>query len=102
MAQFELNIYGKDDVILKTYATDFVRFGVLIEAVKLRDDIKSLSEVEQFEMIIPLVKKIFPELTDEELELADYEDVFNTFAQLMKKAEKIGGNSKNVTGAASK
>lgn len=102
MAQFELNIYGNNDEILKTYATDHVRFGVLIEAVKLSENFKAMSEVEQFEIIVPLVKKIFPELTDEDLEKADYEDVFNTFGQLMKKADKIGGNSKNATGATAK
>ena len=102
MAQFELNIYGNNDEILKTYETDHVRFGVLIEAVRLNENIKAMSEVEQFEIIVPLIKKIFPDLTDEDLEKADYEDVFNTFGQLMRKADKIGGNSKNATGTAAK
>ena len=104
MAQFELNIYGSNDEILKTYETDHVRFGVLIETVKLQEKIKAMSEVEQFEIIVPLMKKIFPDLTDEDLDKADYEDVFSTFGQLMRKAEKIGNNSnsKNSTGATAK
>ena len=102
MAQFELNIYGNNDEILNTYQTDHIRFGVLIEVVKLREEIKNMSEVEQFEIIVPLIKKIFPDMTDEDIEKADYEDVFNTFGQLMRKAEKIGGNSKNATGTAAK
>ena len=32
MAQFELNIYGKDDEIVERYATDRVRWGIFLQA----------------------------------------------------------------------
>lgn len=100
MAQFELNIYGKDDEILKTYTTDKVRWGVFMQALELQDGLEGLSVGEQFKKISEFVKKIFPDLTDADLELADSDDVFNTFMQLTNKAGKIGGNSKNAEGVA--
>lgn len=102
MAEFELNIYGNDDEILKTYSTDRVRWGIFMQALELSDGLEEKSAVEQFNSINLFVKKIFPDLTDAELENADTNDVMNTFKQLINKARKIGGNTKNATGAATK
>lgn len=102
MAQFELNIYGKNDEVIKTYETDKVRWGVFMQALELQDGLDNMSVGEQFEKISEFVKKIFPDLTDADLECADYEDVFNTFKQLTNKAGAIGGNSKNAMGAVQK
>lgn len=100
MAQFELNIYGNDDELLKTFATDHIRWGVFTQAVKVLDDLKEKSVVEQFQVVSDFIKKIFPDLTDADLEKADCDDVFNTFYQLTNKARTIGGNSKNAERAA--
>lgn len=102
MAQFELNIYGTDDEILKTYTTDRVRWGVFMQALELQDGLENMSAGEQFKQISDFVKKIFPDLTDADLELADSDDVFNTFKQLINKARAIGGNQKNATGVVQK
>lgn len=103
MAQFELNIYGNDDEILKTYTTDKVRWGVYMQALELSEGLKGQNPAEQFKAINNFVKKIFPELTDADLENADADDVMNTFKQLLNKASKIGGgNEKNVQRAAKK
>lgn len=96
MAQFELNIYGNDDEIIKTYATDKVRWGVFLQALEMQEGLKSESTADQFKLINAFVKKIFPDLTDDDLEHADSEDVFNTFRQLINKANKIGDKSKNA------
>lgn len=90
MARFELNIYGNNDEITKTFETDKVRWGVLLQALELSDEIEGLSAGEQFKAVSEFVKKIFPTLTDEDLANADTDDVFNTFVQLTKKAGKIG------------
>lgn len=95
MAQFELNIYGNNDEIIKTFSTDKVRWGVFMQAFELQDEIETMSQAEQCRMVNTFVKKIFPDLTDKDLENADIDDVMNTFKQLLNKANKIGGNSKN-------
>ena len=102
MAEFELNIYGNNDEIKKTYATDKVRWGVFMQAIELQDGLSDKSAAEQFKIVSVFLKKIFPDLTDDDLANADYEDVFNTFKQLANKANAIGGNTKNATGAAAK
>ena len=100
MAQFELNIYGKDDEIVEHYATDRVRWGIFLQAVELEEKMKGAKTAELIESINQFIKKIFPEITDEHLEAADVDDVLNTFKQLLSKAKKIGGAEKNAVGAA--
>ena len=99
MAQFELNIYGNNDEIIKTYTTDKVRWGIFMQALELQDGLEGLSVGEQFNKISAFIKKVFPDLTDADLELADSDDVFNTFKQLTNKARNIGVTPKNATGA---
>lgn len=98
MAKYELNIYGENDVIVKTYATDNVMWGFYLEAVKASEDMQDMSNVEQFEMVSEFVKRMFIGLTDEELTHASGDDVMNVFNQLMRKARSIGG-SKNAQAA---
>ncbi|MBO7735957.1 MAG: hypothetical protein J6S67_25535 [Methanobrevibacter sp.] len=96
---YELNIYGNNDEILKTYGTDKIRWGVLMEALKLKDELDKDKDG-QFEVINTFLKKIFPDITDEDLANADYEDVINTFVQICNKAGSInGGETKNAKGA---
>lgn len=96
MAQFELNIYGNNDEVLKSFATDKVRWGVFMQALELQDGFSENSAAEQFKLINTFIKKIFPDLTDADLENADSDDVMNTFKQLINKANSIGGKSKNA------
>lgn len=100
MAQFELNIYGENDEVIKTFETDKVRWGVFMQALELQESLESKTAAEQFAAINTFVKKIFPALTDADIENADIDDVLNTFKQLINKAGKIGrSNSKNSKGA---
>lgn len=98
--EYSLNIYGDNDEIIKTYETDVIRWGVFMKAVKLQDEIKDKSEVEQMAAVSGFMTAIFPSLTVEELESADTFDIFNTFAQVVNKATKINGtkghNAKNA------
>lgn len=99
MAVFELNIYGKNDEIIKTYTTDRVRWGVFMQALELQESIEEQSAEEQFKAINSFIKKIFPDLTDADLNNADINDVLNTFKQLLFKASKLGVKTKNLKGA---
>lgn len=99
MAQFELNIYGNNDEIIKRFETDKVRWGIFMQALEVAESISEKSAAEQFELINTFVKKIFPDITDADLENADVDDVMNTFRQLVAKAGKIGGGVKNAARA---
>lgn len=99
MAKYELKIYGTNDEIIKTYATDNVMWGFYLEAVKASEEIEDMTTAEKFEMINNFVKRLFVGLTDEELATgASGDDVLNVFNQLMRKARSIGG-AKNVQAA---
>lgn len=99
MASFELNIYGENDEIIKAFATDKVRWGIFLQAIEMQETLDKKSAAEQFVEMSEMVKKIFPNLTNKDLENADIDDVINTFKQLVNRANSIGGNSKNVPGA---
>lgn len=90
MAKFELNIYGENDEIVKTYATDHLRYGVLMQALEMQEGMEDMTAAEQMQTANALVKKVFAGLTDAELACADAGDVLATFAQVTKHAERIG------------
>lgn len=98
MVKFELNIYGENNEIVKTYGTNDIPWGFYIEAVKAHEEMQEMTAVEQFIMISDFVKRMFIGLTDAELNNAYGDDVINVFKQLMRKANAIGGQ-KNLQAA---
>jgi hypothetical protein len=99
MAQFELNIYGNNDEIVKRFETERVRWGIFLQALELEESMKTATAQSMITAINEFVKKIFPEITDADLENADVDDVMHTFQQLLAKAKKIGVSTKNGVGA---
>ena len=99
MAQFELNIYGENDEVLKHFETERVRWGIFVQALELEEALKGATARDMISSINDFVKKIFPSLTDADLENADVDDVMHTFKQLLAKAKKIGVSAKNGVGA---
>lgn len=93
MAEFELNIYGADDEVIKTVETNKIRWGVFMQALEVSESLEAKGAADQLTTVNAFMKKIFPALTDDDLEKADYEDVLNTFKQLLNKANKIGGGN---------
>lgn len=99
MAQFELNIYGENDEVVKQFETERVRWGIFVQALELENSLKGANARDMISAINEFVKKIFPNLTDADLENADVDDVMYTFQQLLSKAKKIGVSTKNGLGA---
>lgn len=98
MAKYELKIYGENDEIKKTYATDNVMWGFYLEAVKASESMDDMTTAERFEMINGFIKRLFIGLTDEELTTgASGDDVMNVFNQLLRKARAIGGEKNAPT-----
>ena len=88
MAQFELNIYNSQDEIIKTFATDKVRWGIFMQALELQEQLNDMTAAKKFEAINMFITKIFPDITLADLENADTDDVLNKFRQLIAKAQK--------------
>ena len=99
MAQFELNIYGENDEVVKRFETERVRWGIFVQALELEESLKGANARDVISAINEFVKKIFPSITDADLDNADVDDVMHTFKQLLAKAKKIGAGSKNGAGA---
>ena len=99
MAQFELKIYDENNDVVKHFETDVVRWGIFVQALELEECLKGATAEKMIRSINEFIKKIFPAITDEDLDNADVDDVMNTFKQLLAKAGKIGTKSKNAVGA---
>lgn len=100
MAKYELPIYGANDEIIKTYATNHVAWAVYIKAADMETEIKNKPAVEMFEAVGDILKEVFIGLTDEHLMQADGTDVLNTFTQIVSGGQAIkGGNNKKVKNA---
>ena len=92
---FELNIYGANDEIIKTYGTNHVKWGVFVKAVQLQEELKDADAEKQFSSVGAFVRTLFEGMTEEELNDADAFDVMAVFTQLVNKAKGIKGSSKN-------
>jgi hypothetical protein len=95
MSIIELNIYGDNDEILKTFSTNRVRWGLIVKAVELQDKINGgeLSAAEQISFLNDFVLSIFPSMSQNDIELADINDIRNVFKLVSKMSGRI--NSKN-------
>ena len=87
--RFELSIYGTNDEVIKKYETNHIRWGLLIKATKIQEEIAGKSQEEQFKAISDFIKEIFVGITDEDITNADYLDVINTFKQLINSVSNI-------------
>lgn len=97
MAKYELPIYGENDEIIKTHATNICPWAVYVQAADLQDVLKNKSAKEQMDAVGNILKAVFHGLTDAELLCADGGDVMATFEQIVSGGQKIkGGSSKNV------
>lgn len=89
MARYELPIYGENDQIVKTHATNICPWAVYIQAAEMNDKIKDKSAVEQMNEIGNVLKLVFKGLTDDELLCADAGDVISTFKQIAQGGQTI-------------
>lgn len=97
MAKYELPIYGKNDEIVKTHATNVCPWAVFIQAAEMNENLEDKNPKEQMQAVSDILKAVFIELTDDELLHADVSDVMNTFKQIVSGGQSIkGGNSKNA------
>ena len=93
MARFELNIYGQNDEILKTFQTEHIRWGLLLTALDLQEKIDHEMPENQIRAINKFALELFPGITEDDLRNADGRDVINVFAQVGRIAGQINGKN---------
>jgi hypothetical protein len=91
MAFVELNIYGSNDEIIKTFSTNRVRWGLIVRAVELEEKMNDSSTgiKEQISLLNDFVLSIFPDMTQTDVEAADYNDIKNVFKMVGNMAGAI-------------
>ena len=93
MAQIELNVYKKDSKkeIEKTYSVEGYElmlgtvedFMTIIDAEKLGDNIEAAKMMLKcYKQLMPLLKDIFPDITDDELKRVKVNELVGTFMQV--------------------
>ena len=89
MAHVEINTYGDNDEILKTFSTNHIKWGLICRAVEIQEQMNDgeLKGTEQIKVVNDFVLSVFPEMKQSDIEAADIGDIFNVF--------KIIGNMSN-------
>ena len=93
MAQIELNVYKKNSKkeIEKTYSVEGYElmlgtvedFMTIIDAEKLGDNIEAAKMMLKcYKQLMPLLKDIFPDITDDELKRVKVNELVGTFMQV--------------------
>ena len=83
MAKYSLNIYGKNEEILKTHETNICPWAVYVRAAELQEELKGKSVIEKMNAVGDLLQCLFDELTKDDLLHADGGDVMNLFQQIV-------------------
>lgn len=92
----EINIYDEELEIVKTYKTYGIRWKAFKKIMSMQDeldDLKNASDEQAVEKMNEVLKLVFPNLTEEDIEEAFYEDLFNCFMQATNIAKRMAKNS---------
>lgn len=92
----ELNIYDEDLEIVKTYKTYGIRWKAFKKIMGMQDELDAMKEMEDeqaIEKIAEVLRLVYPDLTDEDLDEAYYEDLYNSFNQAVNVANRMAKNS---------
>lgn len=82
MALFELKVYGADDEIIKTYTTHRIKYGLIEDFIDLSKDLEGKNQLQQFALMKPILKTLFPGITDEDLREVDFVEVSQVILKL--------------------
>lgn len=92
----ELNIYNEELEIVNTYKTYGIRWKAFKKIMSMQDELEELRKAEDeeaIEKISDVLRLIYPNLTDNDLDEAYFEDLFNCFEQAVNVAKRMAKNS---------
>ena len=92
----ELNIYNEELEIVNTYKTYGIRWKAFKKIMSMQDELEALRQAEDeeaIEKISDVLRLIYPNLTDNDLNEAYFEDLFNCFEQAVNVAKRMAKNS---------
>jgi len=86
-----LKIYGDDDEVIAEFETKRLRWGVVEDCIDLQEQLSGKSDKDKIISMRKLVQMVFPKLTDEQIRLADVNDIKLCFFQIVNMVKKIEG-----------
>ena len=92
----ELNIYDEDLEIVKAYKTYGIRWKAFKKIMSMQDElnaIKNMEDEQAIEKINEVLKLVYPNITDDDLDEAFYGDLENCFMQAVNVAKRQAKNS---------
>lgn len=92
----ELNIYNNELEIVKTYKTYGIRWKAFKKIMGMQEELDALKDAKDeqaVDKISEVLRFVYPDLTDDDLEEAYTEDLFNCFRQALNVAQKMAKNS---------
>lgn len=92
----ELNIYDDELEIVKTYKTYGIRWKVFKKIMGMKDELDKITESadeEAVNKIADVLRLVYPDITDEHLDEAYFDDLYNCFSQAINVAQRMAKNS---------
>ena len=92
----ELNIYDDELEIVKTYQTYGLRWKAFKKIMSMQEELDAIEksgDEDATGTIAGILKLVFPNLTEEHLEEAYTDDLFNCFMQAVNVAKRMSKNS---------
>lgn len=91
LTRYELNIYGNDDEIVKTFSTNHVPWGLYLDAADADEKLKTenANAKQMIDTANGIVLALFPDATIDDLRRADARDVVSIFKQITHLGETI-------------
>ena len=93
--EIELKIYDDNLEVVHQYKTYGLRWGTFQEIMAMQDDlqkIKGATDASAVAQINEMIRKVFPNITDEDLNAAFAEDLFSAFKQALNVAAVMAKN----------
>lgn len=91
----ELNIYDDELEVVRQYKTYGLRWGTFQEIMAMQDELQKIegaTDAGAIEQINDMLKKVFPTITDEDLNAAFADDLFTAFKQAINVAKIMAKN----------
>lgn len=96
MALFELNVYGANDEVIRTYKTSKIKYGLIEDFISLSKDLEGKNELQQFTLMKPILKTLFTGITDDDLRNVDFIEVTKVIMSMYDAVNKgFGSEEKN-------
>ena len=92
----ELNIYNDELEVVKTYQTYGIRWKAFKKIMSLQDEIDSMENAKDdtnISLMGDILKLVFPNLSEADLEEAFTDDLFNCCMQAVNVAKRMAKNS---------